>query len=515
MAKNPEVRSACISKPSLAATSLQLTRLNFTTGKSTRLLASGSLNHFANPQWQVAVDGSLELKQLSLLAGVDGLNAGIADFNIRGHNCSVAPAVAQKRLPFWRRRHPQPQTPPSVKVLPPDPDCVAGYLVAGEMKLHKVAYSDPYVRLHDIDGSGHLRITPTDLLLTTLTGYLPGGGRAEGDLRIANWLGEAPANARRCIAHRRGRGEDGQPHRRNLQAPAPVTNSLTISKVQPAHAYLTATTYSIPLRAIMDVTAPNHYGDLGFDTAVSGPVKVEWGGPATDVADTVQVDGNLTFAPTGVKRSSALENVPVWGQALAHYDGKTEVVRIQKMQLQSLRSTLNGAGVLGVNIGDPLTALHVDFTVHDLSEYDQLLRTLAFEANGKKGTDAIPVVLHGALEFQGVASGPIADLDLKGHLQGSQVEVKLGTTIDAQFDSIAGDGEFSPYNGLALLNSTIKRGTAVLNVAGSFRPRKVVSPRHIASYEWDDGMRWTRTCSSPTHRSTTCCTSQACSKNIP
>jgi translocation and assembly module TamB len=143
--------------------------------------------------------------------------------------------------------------------------------------------------------------------------------------------------------------------------------------------------------------------------------------------------------------------------------------------------------VLGVNIGDPLTALHVDFTVGDLSEYDQLLQTLDFEANGKKGTAAIPAALHGAVEFQGSASGPIADLDLKGHLQGSQVEALLGRA-DVQLDSVVADGEFSPYGGLALVSSTIKRGTAVLNVGGSFRPRKVLSRRNIASYVWDDGM---------------------------
>ena len=37
----------------------------------------------------------------------------------------------------------------------------------------------------------------------------------------------------------------------------------------------------------MDVTAPKDYGDLGFDTSITGPVTVEWGGPATDIADTV------------------------------------------------------------------------------------------------------------------------------------------------------------------------------------------------------------------------------------
>ena len=100
--------------------------------------------------------------------------------------------------------------------------------------------------------------------------------------------------------------------------------------MQTAHAYLTAMVTKIPLRTIMDVTAPENYGDLGFDTAVSGPVKVEWGGPAKNIADTVEVDGNLTFAPTGVKRRGALIDVPVTGEMVAHYTGRNETVKIEQ-----------------------------------------------------------------------------------------------------------------------------------------------------------------------------------------
>ena len=488
MEMNPEVQSSLHAGVELGRDILQLTRLEFSTGKSTKLIASASLSNFANPQWQATIDGSLELKQLSLLANVAGLEAGTADLAVRGHNCQIAPAAAQKRPPFWRRRHPQPQNPPSVKVLPPDPDCQAGYLLVGDMKLHKGSYIDPYVRLHDIDGSGHLHITPTDLLLTTLTGYLPGGGSAEGDLRITNWLGEVPANAPASSPTTVAAAKTANRTAAMVNAPAPITGPMTISPVQPAHAYLTATANKIPLRTIMEVTAPKNYGDLGFDTAASGPVKVEWGGPVTDVADTVQVDGDLTFAPTGVKSPGALSNIPITGQALAHYDGKPEVVRIQRIALQTPQSSLNGNGVLGVNVGDPLTALQVDLTVRDLSEYDQLLQTLDFVANGKKGTAGIPVVLHGSLEFQGVASGPILDLDLKGHLQGAQVAVKVGTAADIQIDSLIAEGEFSPYSGLVVASSTIKRGAAVMNLGGTFRPRKVLSRSQVASYLWDDGM---------------------------
>ena len=263
--------------------------------------------------------------------------------------------------------------------------------------------------------------------------------------------------------------------------------TVKVPPVQTAHAYLTATLAKIPLRTIMDVTAPEHYGDLGFDTAVSGPVKVEWGGAAKYIADTVEVDGNLTFAPTGVKRTGALNDVPVTGQTLAHYSGKNETVLIQKITLQMPETNFEASGVLGVNEGDPLTDLRVDLTVRDLSEYNQLLTTLDLEGNGKRGTAAIPVVLHGAMQFNGTAKGKIADLDVKGHLQATNAEFALETT-DVLIDSVVADAEYSPNAGVVVASSTIKRGTAVLNVEGKIVPRKVVGRRGVATYVWDDGM---------------------------
>ncbi len=196
------------------------------------------------------------------------------------------------------------------------------------------------------------------------------------------------------------------------------------------------------------------------------------------------------------------------GSVLAHYTGSNETVRIDRLMFQTPESTLQASGVLGVNTGDPLTALRTDLTVRDLGEYNQLLPTLGLEGNGKKGRAAIPVELHGAMEFNGTASGPVADLDVKGHLQAAGVELKLGTT-DVQVDSVVADAEYSPNSGVLVARSTIKRGTAVMNAAGSVRPRKVVSRRGVATFLWDEGMaidanaatgrrrRWWMYCRSP------------------
>ena len=240
---------------------------------------------------------------------------------------------------------------------------------------------------------------------------------------------------------------------------------MKVPQVQTAHAYLTATLTKIPLRTIMDVTAPEHYGDLGFDTAVSGPVKVEWGGPAKDIADTVEVDGNLTFAPTGVKRTGALNDVPVTGQTVAHYTGKNETVRIQTVTLQMPGTNFEASGVLGVNEGDPLTDLRVDLTVRDLSEFNQLLTTLDLEGNGKRGAAAIPVVLHGAMQFNGTAKGQIANLDVKGHLQAENVGVRAGDDGCADRFGGGGCGVFAEFGrGGGEFDDQARE--AVLNVEG-------------------------------------------------
>jgi translocation and assembly module TamB len=486
MDKWPEAQSRLHFDAELGRDIAELKTFEFDSGKASVLHATGTLNHFAQPEWQASVNGTLELKQVSVLAGVDGLTAGSADLAIHGHSCSVSPVVAQTHPGFWQRKRPATPAKPGTVPLPPDPECKAGYLLVGSAKLHKAGFENENIRLHDVDGGAQLHITPSELLFTALSGYLPGGGSAAGELRIVNWLGEVPeavaksSTAATAVATANKTATSiGAKSSAHMPTPPPKTVA--------AHAYLVATVNEIPLRTIMEVTEVKGYGDLGFDTGISGPVKVEWGGSTADIADTVIVDGDIKFKPTGVPRQGALNNVPVTGEALAHYDGKKEVVNIQHVVVLTPQSSTEATGVLGVNQGDPLTDLKVDMTVRDLGEFDQLLQTLGFEANGKKGSAAIPVVLHGGLVFHGTAAGRAADLDVKGHVQGSQLEVKLGTELDTLVDSVVADAEFSYDSGLAVASSTIKRGTAVLNLGGSLKPHKEVSTKGVPNFLWDNG----------------------------
>jgi translocation and assembly module TamB len=391
LANEPEVQSKLHLTAELGRDKFALKSLDFSVtpsgGPTTHLTADALVQHFASPQWQATVKGNVDVKQLGYLTDVAGLKAGTLELAVHGHSCVVSPQVAQKNPHFWQGR--QKKLPPSAKVLPPDPNCAAGYLLVGSMKAHSVVYRDENVRLPGINGGADLHITPTELLFTALSGYLPGGGDAKGQLKIENWLGETPANAAATSATTVAAATTVNAGAKTIGARAPVT-SLKSVPVERAHAYLTVVVERIPLRTIMDVTAPVGYGDLGFDTAITGPTTVEWGGPATEISDTVQVQAHLTFAPTGVTRKGALSNVPVTGEVVGHYDGRIEVVNIAALTLRTPSSSLVTNGVLGVNVGDPLTNLQVNLQTRDLGEFDQLLRTLAFEENGRKGTAAIP-----------------------------------------------------------------------------------------------------------------------------
>jgi translocation and assembly module TamB len=484
MATQPEAQSKLHVEAELGRDVAQLTKLEFDSGKASVLKVNGLLQHFAQPVWQVTALGNLELKQISVLLDVAGLTAGTVDLDVHGHSCAVSPVAAQTRSHFWERKRPAKPEKPGTLPLQPDPECTAGYLVAGNAKVHDAGFETDAVRLHDVNGGGELHITPRELLLTALTGYLPGGGSAAGELRIVDWLGEtAPAAPAQSPTVK---GAVTTANKTAVAVGAKPKATTAMPSVY-AHAYLVATVNAIPLRTIMEATETRNYGDLGFDTAVTGPVKAEWGGPVADVSQTVVVEGDLKLKPTGARRKGALNNVPVTGEAVAQYDGKREVVNIENVILQTPQSTTQGSGIVGVNQGDPLTNLKVDMTVRDLGEFDQLLQTLGFEANGKKGSAAIPVVLHGGLVFHGTVSGRAADLDAKGHLTGSGLEVKLGTELDTLVDSAVMDAEYSYDSGLAVASSTIKRGTAVLNLAGALKPRKVVARRGVVDYLWDDG----------------------------
>ncbi len=482
MVKQPVEESKLHLALQLGRNMADLQSFDFFTGMNSHIGATAQINNFAHPEWQAHVKGGVALRQIGFLGGVEGLTSGVVNLDINGQNCEVTPQTAQQNPQAYKRNNVP--VPPKKAVLPPTPNCQAGYLLVGNVNLRDAGYQTADVRLHNVNADSQLRVTPTELLFSAITGHLPGGGTIEGEMKVENWLGEVPPSAPATSPTAVAAAQTANKAAVGVNAKPPV-DSVTLTPVARAHAFAKVTLRGITLRTILEITAPNKIGDLGLDTEVSGPVTAEWGGPATDIASSVQVGADLQLHPMGERRVNT-SNVPVSGHLVAHYDGRTQVVNIQQANLQTPGTTLSAKGVLGVNNGDPLTNLSVNLNARDLSEFDRTLTVLGVSANGKKGTAALPVVVHGSLAFNGTAKGSVRTLDVKGHLAANAIEIRYGTTTDVLLDSVVADAEYAPNRGVVVAGSTIKRGTAVLNLTGSAMPHRVVSRHGVVSYNWDN-----------------------------
>ena len=100
MAKQPEAQSRLHIEAELGRDAADLKKLEFHSGASSQLTASARIEHFAKPQYEAAVDGDLALRQISVLGGVAGLDAGSLELHVKGHSCYVEPQVAQKQPHF-------------------------------------------------------------------------------------------------------------------------------------------------------------------------------------------------------------------------------------------------------------------------------------------------------------------------------------------------------------------------------------------------------------------------------
>jgi len=509
MEQEPEVQSKLQAELTLARQAIVLTNLEFDTGRSSKLLMTGRLDDFHHPMWQGTAKGSLELKQVTALTGVEKFTGGTAELDLSGRSCAMAQAPLASSVIASRRKNAAAEVSANS---PAWQACDQEYALTGSLRVRGAGFTDEYVHVRDVDGGAKVRITPYALQLADMAWYLPGGGSLVGAMHINDWLSDVESAPVRPLTYVESQG----------------TPALVPIRSGAGHAYIDVQTTAIPLRTVMDVTAPVGYGDLGFDTAESGPVHVEFGYNG----DTTIVDGNLSFAPTGVHRKGALSDVPVTGTAVARYRGGNETVAIASVHVETPATRLDADGILGVDDGDPLTQLNAEVTTHDLGEFDQLFRTLGLEYKGKRGMDAVPLKLHGDAHFVGTASGPVEMLDVKGHVDAQNVEVTLPTNepppppaarpitdrLASYFhlagtpaaapapppqpvmrsilvDSVTGDAEYTPAR-LDITAATVKRSTLTMTAQGWAIPHPVVV-HGVTEYDWDEATKIDATLNMP------------------
>jgi translocation and assembly module TamB len=135
-----------------ARDAVDLKTLHFTTGK-TSLQGSGTLIHYANPQWKLSAGGTVELAEVTALGAVDGLRSGSVELALTAQGSGASQ-----------------------------------YAVDGTAKLINLSYAIPYVQSIDgLNATTRLHITPDEISLPGVVARPRQGGIINADVRYLNW----------------------------------------------------------------------------------------------------------------------------------------------------------------------------------------------------------------------------------------------------------------------------------------------------------------------------------------
>jgi translocation and assembly module TamB len=351
------VRSQLDLSVEAARDAVELKTLHFTTGK-TRFQGSGTLVHYANPQWKLSAGGTVELAELTTVGVVDGFRRGSVELAVTAQGSGIAK-----------------------------------YGVDGNAKVMNAGYVIPYVYIEGMNATTRLHITPDEIVLTDLVGRPRQGGIINAELHYLNW--SAPDNPTPASP------APDKTKRAPLRAtePPPVRPVMSIR----------ARVHGVRLSTVLESVAERGYQNLGFDTLGEGPVNIDW----TGAADDLTVAAKLAMS---APQSSAPGLVPISGSVDAKYFQHGGRVQIYQLEARSPATILNTTGSLGVYPLEEPSNLNIHLVNHNLGEFDQVLKVLDLGVNGKKGISGLPVTLHGDATFDGTGSGSLVDPAFAGHL---------------------------------------------------------------------------------------------------
>jgi translocation and assembly module TamB len=455
--KQPPVGSTIELNAALGRNAAELTSFRLKTASSV-LDASGSIVNYSNPQWNVATTGEVDVRELEALTEIEGLKRGIATLNLR-----VKGEGADK------------------------------FSLDGQAKVKGGAYTTVDVTLQGVDASTDVHASQDELLLSNAVAKLRQGGVIEGEFRFENCLAPTP---------------DTSSAQKSQAKPVPnskgrKTVSVPVKAAQPVGT-IRAKISRITLRTVLDATAPRDFQDIGFDTAATGLVNVDWAGPFENMTLAAKVS---LAPPPGTPTGEA----PLSGQLEAEYFNRRGTVKITTLEAKSPGTIISVRGDLGVYPDNRTSAIQGDIIVHDLSEFDRTLTALGLVANGKKGVKALPLELRGEAEFHGQLTGTIYQPTLNGKLTATNFATLIPATVttpetptaaqanaalqpDAEaatgerkieWDKLEASGQYSLAE-IAIHEATITKGSTVVHASGAIRPHRI-NPRR-ADFDEQSGI---------------------------
>lgn len=252
--------------------------------------------------------------------------------------------------------------------------------VTGNLQLKNATYHAPSLLLAGLNATTSLRATQDEIVLPDVRARLRQGGGVDASAKLVHYL-----------------------------PPAAAAPGAAAAKAPPQQANIHARIYGIRPQTVFEIIAEQKYANLGFDTQADGTADVAWTGSPDDLVARAK----LTLAPP---RPPTPNEVPVTGVVDATYALRGGRLEARQVDVHTPASAVTASGKASFSPMTGPTSLNVDFTTHNLNEFDRALIAFGVQSKGKKGVAAIPVQLHGEAGFHGAVTGSLLAPDVKGHV---------------------------------------------------------------------------------------------------
>ena len=380
----PPVHSKLTLSALMGRNNLSVPDLHFTAGTST-LAAHANVSNFADPHWQMAAEGTIDLREAEALAAIPGLDRGVVALDLHGQGTKAL------------------------------------FTVDGSTRIAGATYKGSGVSIRGLDASTKIHVDQDMLAATDLRAHLAGRGTITGDARIDHWLAPTapPAAPPATPALQPGaKAEATARAAREVNRAVANATSNAPTKAQPSHGVVNIRLGGFTLPSILSIVAPPKYQHLGFTTTADGTVKLAWTGNISNLGADVSVG---LHAPSNPRNG----DVPVNGVIDLSYAGRTDSLLVHRLSVQTPGASLQATGGVGL-AARAHSSLQVQASVTDLGEFNKPLA--AFGVKGKNGAPAVPVVLHGQASFNGVVTGSLAAPNATGHLAVNNFDVLVSST---------------------------------------------------------------------------------------
>ena len=362
--KAPLVHSKLNLNVDLGRDQAKLTGLHFGSGDSS-LEASASIKDFSNPHWQMAAKGSIDLREVALLASIDGLQSGTTVINLSGQGIGATQ-----------------------------------FDVNGNAALHDANFKNASLLVTGLNAATNLRITQDEIVVPNFEAKLRQGGVINASLELLHWMAPTPPTTVTAA----------QKTARPIATKGPAP--------QQQEAKIALKLRGIRMQTLLEMAAANKYQDLGFDTALGGTANIAWKG--TIAALTAET--KLVLSPPAPPTAN---QVPAHGLLDATYVNHGGRVVVRDLEMHTPGSSLHVAGAAGLYPATGPAALSLDLSLTNLAEFNRALIAAGVSSNGKQGVSALPISLEGQAGFHGSLTGSLLAPDVKGHVSAKQFSTVL------------------------------------------------------------------------------------------